>query len=82
MDIHYTRNPHKPNLCVEIRLGGAGESAVHTAVAEPITSCRSSPRPLLNGCSQMSTSNAEDKKLKEERKGYLFVLNVRVKEAR
>lgn len=80
VDIHYTRNPHKPNLCVEIRLGSAGESAVHTAVAKPITSCRSSPMLLLNGCSQTSTSNCEDKKLKEERKGYLFVPNVRVKD--
>lgn len=29
--------PHKPNLSEEIRLGSAEESAVHTAVAEPIT---------------------------------------------
>lgn len=68
VDIHYSRNPHKPNLCVEIRLGGAGESAVHTAVAKPITSCRSSPTLLLNGCSQTSTSNCAEKKLKEEEK--------------
>lgn len=37
VDIHYTRNPHKANLCVEIRLGSAGDSAEHTSVSKAIT---------------------------------------------
>lgn len=72
--------PYKPSLSEEIRLSSAEVSAVHAAVAEPITRKLEFPNRCFSSPAACPCQAPCANRLKGERKGYLIVQNVRAKD--